>query len=556
MAVKYLGNGRYQCLEADTKPTGAATNAELVETDTRRKFLYNGTNWFYTSGYKPAQLEIYKIGSTYYLEKNNGTLIDASGTLETVFQSALTDAGDIHILNGSMAFSAGFAGLEAAADDIAIYLDTQAYLEVPQGYTGHVIRVKEGTSGNIHNFRCYGGNMREAGTPQKLWTGFLFETIASGGVYGCSIRETKVWRAKTALHLKCTAASSAINGNVIDHLWANECLNGVDFESTAPATSNGINRNQFNSVILQDSITDDALYGFKNIRDNDNVFISCKAWDLNSPSTQKTATIHAAATNTIIIGGIMNVPGGYFIDNSPSTIIIAPEWGTLKFGSVALVDSSFVPVGNRRKGSYNITTASSGDRLLGSGMTNYAGESANTAQMSTSAGLYRTRTTVATTNSGAGNRYTLALTQRGLNPVYRIKFRLNQTASISPYFGWTSSLSTDASGDDPLNALSGVILTSRKADTNLFIGCNDGTGVTTFTDTGIPRDTTINTFVLEAQNAETNKWRWSLNNAAWTELTDTNIPAATTALTIWNEIQTGADVTKSFDLFAIEVETI
>ena len=122
------------------------------------------------------------------------------------------------------------------------------------------------------------------------------------------------------------------------------------------------------------------------------------------------------------------------------------------------------------------------------------------------------------------------------------------------FFGWKSGI-TDLTGDDPLNAQSGVILCLRAADTSYQIACNDGTGVTTFTNTAIAKNTAVTIFELYALDLATNKWKWSLNNNAWTDLTDANIPAQTTALTVVNQIQTAEAAVKSFDLFEVYVET-
>src|SRR4029434_25452 len=45
MAVKYLGDGKYTALAADTKPTNAATNAEIWVTDADHIYRYNGSAW-------------------------------------------------------------------------------------------------------------------------------------------------------------------------------------------------------------------------------------------------------------------------------------------------------------------------------------------------------------------------------------------------------------------------------------------------------------------------------------------------------------------------------
>jgi hypothetical protein len=89
MAVTYLGDGKYMALVADTKPTTAATNAELWETDTGKIHLYNGTAWVPKSlagGYKYI---IYKIGATTYCQDADGETVSSSTTVATPIQYAL-----------------------------------------------------------------------------------------------------------------------------------------------------------------------------------------------------------------------------------------------------------------------------------------------------------------------------------------------------------------------------------------------------------------------------------------------------------------------------------
>ena len=47
MTIRYIGDGKYTALAADAKPTvpSPTLNAELLETDTKNRFYYNGTAW-------------------------------------------------------------------------------------------------------------------------------------------------------------------------------------------------------------------------------------------------------------------------------------------------------------------------------------------------------------------------------------------------------------------------------------------------------------------------------------------------------------------------------
>ena len=132
---------------------------------------------------------------------------------------------------------------------------------------------------------------------------------------------------------------------------------------------------------------------------------------------------------------------------------------------------------------------------------------------------------------------------------------MGATTAYRCFLGFTSA-TADASGEDPLLNLSGVILTTRSADTNWFIGCNNGSGSTTYTDTAVPRDTVIHTFEIICQSNLTNPFKYSLDGGPYVTITDTNIPAPNTELTVWAQIQTDAAAIKTMNLYALEVESI
>lgn len=55
MAITYLGNGQYQGLSSDTKPTtGVTTNSRFLETDTGITSYYDSATWIPAPGGEPG----------------------------------------------------------------------------------------------------------------------------------------------------------------------------------------------------------------------------------------------------------------------------------------------------------------------------------------------------------------------------------------------------------------------------------------------------------------------------------------------------------------------
>jgi hypothetical protein len=88
MTVVYVGNGKYLALTADTKPTTAATNAELWETDTSKLWRYNGTTWRPEYIKNPSSMIVFKEGTTYYAQEADGTIVSSSTTDASVVINA------------------------------------------------------------------------------------------------------------------------------------------------------------------------------------------------------------------------------------------------------------------------------------------------------------------------------------------------------------------------------------------------------------------------------------------------------------------------------------
>lgn len=162
-------------------------------------------------------------------------------------------------------------------------------------------------------------------------------------------------------------------------------------------------------------------------------------------------------------------------------------------------------------------------------------------------------TTAATTGTKAAWRVNYGFTFRGFNPRMKAKFKLSVATLNRIYLGFTTLTASDHTGEDPLNAISGVMLCTRSADTNFQIAHNDGTGVTVFDDTGIAADTGRHVIEIIADDTNT-KFTWKLDASAVTDVS-TDIPAQTTKLGSQFGIETNENVAHSIDLYYWEVET-
>jgi len=160
-------------------------------------------------------------------------------------------------------------------------------------------------------------------------------------------------------------------------------------------------------------------------------------------------------------------------------------------------------------------------------------------------------TSAGTAGDNAGWRYTgTPYTYRGWNPSYFVKMRTDNTAASRGWFGWMST-STEPTGDDFLNALSGVALGWLAGDTNWQIITNDGTGVTSYASTGVAIATnTIYTLEIRAEDT-TPRFGYSINGATMAFVTS-NLPAQTTALyPVFQLEQTTTAAGKNLDRFHV-----
>jgi hypothetical protein len=512
---------------------------------------------------------VYKRGSTYYAINKDGDIISSSTTNPgAVIQACVDLMGKTFVAAADYNFpSSGFSGINIGKTGTALELDPNARFIVPDGYTGYVVKLYRGGSENVSQIRLSGGQYTEATgvAGDHLWTAIKLQggPAASQGIYASSVKE--VFIEYCGIGVDLDASIGYITGNTFQDIATAGTIIGFNFNMPSPYVSANISRCRFINCIVQHYVSVPTTHGFKDVRFKDHLFVGTQVWDQADPATQKTMTIHSDAKNITIIGGIMARAGGYFVDNSKTSLIIGDEWNPPRLAGLSTTGHVFAMTG-RKIGKMDCISATAGEGLLNAGMANHATEASETSSLSTANGTCgRTRTTAASVGAGAGSRYATNITCRTWNPIYRCMFKLNSSTGIRPFFGWSSG-SADLTGDDPLNALSGIILTARTADTNLQIAHNNGSGATVFVDTGIPKDTNVNVFDLYADESATNKWKWALYSQAtlrsivgsipgYTDITSTDIPASSTPLKPYFQIDSGDGGAKSFVQLQMFVES-
>lgn len=132
--------------------------------------------------------------------------------------------------------------------------------------------------------------------------------------------------------------------------------------------------------------------------------------------------------------------------------------------------------------------------------------------------------------------------RRDQNCRLKMKFQLDAVDLTRLFIGFQSGNAL-LTGNDPLNALSGVLvgLTSKASATNFEIMHNDGAGATVVVDTGVAANTGVNTIEI---NTVATGFQWIINGSEGTVLT-ADIPAAATPLSALFQVETNEAVAKN-----------
>lgn len=530
--------------------TTTFTNKE-IDIDTNKLRNFHQASWII---YRPS------AGGTIKAYNVRTGVVDYSHAtdLNTVLQSVLDASGysTIYIsdhLTGGVTYPinvTGFTGFQLGYRQ-HIVMGKNTKIQVPNGYTGVVFKLFNSDAKTCYWNKIEGGWILETGTPARNWTAFqIYSTKAvSGGDFN-EIIGTRIDDCGVAVQLKLdNIAATWINGNTVRDLIVFYPKVALDFVNAGTANS-GINRNLFQNIIMQGAAH--TTHGAKNVRDNANLFIDCKFWDIHlGGATARTATIAAEADGMIVVGGIMGYQGDNGIEdlsNTQNTTII-DQWNIVRHKGAYSLPSL------RKVGAFHGTSPTSGDGVFASGFSAATGHTASQITSSTDGKCTR-YTTALTAGSVAGIRFPAAVGMRPWNPRFKCRFRVNSAwgADSRLFLGlWTQYGSDPANSDTLLNTQNGIMLYTRPADTSFTAGRNNASATGTFSTSNLGTiDTGIHTFevIADERNA---RWFWRFDSNALTTVASGG-PLSTAALGVTAMIQTTSTTPKTLDIFYLETE--
>ncbi len=276
------------------------------------------------------------------------------------------------------------------------------------------------------------------------------------------------------------------------------------------------------------------------------------SFDALSPMTTLGDIIYGGASGTrTALAGNIHIPQKVLAQTGTGAASAAPAWVT-----PAGVYSS-----GRKWGAF-VPVASNGSvGLFQSNQSNTATGSTYTIRYDNTYGRVFEAATGASANNTAGWRSGITLCSLGMNPRYWCRFKLLTYTGTSPQlFAGLQSANAHTTGDDYLNALSGVALGLRSTDSAFQITYNEGTGASNW-EAAVPAtniDTAWHTFDLWGDTAN-NKWVYQLDGGAVTVVNTgaptTQVPVTNTAMAAQITLSTSDANAKTMQVSTYVLET-
>lgn len=306
-----------------TNTTNTLTNKTISRTN--NSLSYIGTYAF----------SIYREGGAVKVVTNATGAVASYATLGPAIDAVLANTSDptAEVHDGFYDLASGFTGWNVITLT-NIWIHENAYINVPEGYTGDVWKLSP-TDTVVYKVVIDGGRYDEQGaSPSYLWDCIAIEPISTnpptttGAVYDCNFQNMFIWRCNRPIYLHTTNKSWINENRFVNIYTEGGKIIGAEFEHTGTWTAgqSGINGNYFENVNGQSTALDTTnhfpatTYGFKNVIGEFNTFVHCVPWDLSvSGSAVSTMTIGANATATKIIGGIVDSVN--FTDNGVRTSV-------------------------------------------------------------------------------------------------------------------------------------------------------------------------------------------------------------------------------------------
>jgi len=488
---------------------------------------------------------VFKVGSTYYAIKYDGSVISSGSTFETVFAAALAVKGTTYLANTDIDGSGqGLFTCSGALSNPGFSLTSSnhivgdasslTYIAVPQGYTGTLFRYDTAASAPFMS----GFGVYEAGTPARDWTGIKLECGTGDAAAFGIIKDMQFYDTNIGIELE-TSGTGYINSNRFDNLifWSPDTC-GILFDQQA----NEISQNMFTNVAVQ-ARAGGTTYGFKDVAGTNNQFNGCSVWDIDDTGIE--CNIKSTATGTMIIGGRMVGGKGHFIDQGVKTWI-------MDTGNIVTSNALLTP-DLAKTGSWYGTATTIGNGILTSRLQAITVGTGANSDASDSTGIYRTFDTNATINSLAGIRCDNAMFRRILNCYFKTALYLNSVSNVRVFAGFVANSSAPASAADPLNALEGVALWFDSAvSANWKRYHNDSSGAGTVDDTSVAAATST-LYPVEIYAVGDSKFRIVFNGVS-TDISS-NIPASTTGLAFWVYMENTTGASRTMRAYYINTRT-
>ena len=484
-------------------------------------------------------INLFKVGSTYYARRYDGSLLSSSTTAETVIAAALAEEGNLYFSNTNADvsgaetttdwnLSGSFAGFTITGNTV-LYGSPLVRIMVPNGFTGTAFTIDPVDEFMVDDtVGMQSINIGEQGTPARDWTGIKVQVdSANFFMQFCTFRDIKIFNPNIGLELESNNATSFINANTFDNILVyRPDAAGFLFDFN----NGGISHNVFKNCQVQwlAGTTDN---GFKDVDGENNQFQNCIVWD--GEETLPEMNILSTASSTAIIGGRIGRTG-VLIDQGVRTLTATDS---LKGGprSGYSINSDYGKIGNW----YGIGTTTGDGMFSGNLNTITVGTGANS-QAIDATGNHRLFDSGGTINSISGIRCNLLYARRLHNAYFKTAIQLNNNTNMRVYCGFVALASNPASSADPLNAQNGIALWLDTAvSANWKIMRNDGSGASTVADTSVAAATGT-LYPVEIMAKNDNRYQVSFNGVIYNYTTD--IPGSTSTQGFWLYIEntTGA----------------
>ena len=174
--------------------------------------------------------KVYKIGATYYAEKDDGSLLLSSGTFDTVLQTALNQRGLVTIDQPGNFDMSNTSAIALNLSHTTLQMGPNTKNQAQAAHTGYVFGIGSATE-IVKNTWIIGGQIEKA-TTNKNWTGIRIYSNDDNGVCIGGLINTYINFPFRGVLLD-TQGTGWNPGETLRNLWIDKPTIGFDFNNTS-----------------------------------------------------------------------------------------------------------------------------------------------------------------------------------------------------------------------------------------------------------------------------------------------------------------------------------